>query len=67
MAKRGGPEENVPKRTVVQIKDFAGLQSGISPHDVEPGGTVTQTNMQSITPGEINTRSGIREVTFDVQ
>ena len=44
---------------------FAGMQSSVDPHDVQPGQAVLQINGTAIRPGELNIRKGLLELQFE--
>ena len=48
----------------VDYRDFYGLATNIDPQDIRGGATVYQENITCITPGELRTRKGMRNVTF---
>lgn len=52
---------------VAEIKSFQGLTSNQDPADLEPGQAAVQVNVWSARPGELQTRAGIREMTFDTE
>lgn len=49
----------------VIMKDFPGLATRPDSLDVPPGGAVLQENLQSHAEGELTTRAGVRQVTFE--
>ncbi len=55
-----------PKASV-KLADFAGMVSAVDQQDTPPGATGIQVNMQSLRPGELDTRKGYRVVLFEAQ
>lgn len=49
----------------VVIRDFPGLATRPDSLDVPAGGAVFQENLQSHAEGELVTRPGVRQVTFE--
>ena len=47
------------------IKDFGGFVTNEDPHDLPPGTAIQQVNAQSVRPGELRARLGVRVVQFD--
>ena len=55
----------MPAKAQIELRDFVGLITATSPLDLPPGAAQVQTNVCSITGGEIQVRLGMREVAFD--
>lgn len=53
--------------TSVRIDQFGGQVSNANPHDLPPGAAAVQVNLVCNVPGELSTRLGLREITFDVE
>jgi hypothetical protein len=49
----------------VSIRDFGGFVTNADPHDIAPGTAVRQVNAQSVRPGELRARPGVKVVQFD--
>jgi hypothetical protein len=49
----------------VVLRDFPGLATQPDALDVNPGAAVIQTNLQSDADGQLRTRSGVKQVTFE--
>lgn len=49
----------------VVIRDFPGLATRPDSIDLPPGGAVLQENLQSHAEGELTTRPGVRQATFE--
>lgn len=49
----------------VVIRDFPGLATRPDSLDVPPGGAVLQENLLSHAEGELTTRAGVKQVTFE--
>lgn len=60
MAKAG--ERQLPP---VEIDDWKGMFSNVSPQIIPPGGTQMQVNVSSVSPGILETRAGARTVSFE--
>ncbi len=54
-----------PARTEVKIERFIGLATNLDPVDMPPGGAQVQVNVQGLRTGLLETRRGIRPITFD--
>lgn len=52
-------------KTAHDARDFGGVQLQADPHDLEPGIASDQLNIKSDQPGSMQTRPGMRSVTFD--
>lgn len=52
-----------PKRAVA-IDQWRGLYTNADPHDLHPGASAEQTNLEIRSPGMMAVRKGIRPVTF---
>lgn len=48
-----------------KVREFPGLVTNANPHRIPVGATVEQTNCSSPRAGELDVRTGLREVTFD--
>lgn len=53
--------------TRVKIGKFQGQVSQANPHDLEPNMAQIQLNLAILVPGEMVTRMGLRELTFDTE
>lgn len=49
---------------MITIDKWAGLVTNASPYSLPPGAAVTQVNLQVLSPGELNVRTGSTTVTF---
>jgi hypothetical protein len=47
------------------LRDFPGLASRPDALDLPPGGAILQENLQSHAEGELSTRPGTRQITFE--
>lgn len=56
---------NEPPKGLARITDFAGMISDLDPDDLPTNAAQVQLNCGTIRPGELTTRGGLREVTFD--
>lgn len=56
------PPEEVPR---VEAKDFPGLATRADPDDLADGAGRDQVNVSSHRPGELRTRPGYLQVTFE--
>jgi hypothetical protein len=54
-----------PARNTVQISDFPGLITNVDHHDLPDGAADIQTNVVCQSVGQIVTRKGYREVSFE--
>jgi hypothetical protein len=45
--------------------EFGGLNLAADPHDIDAGESVAQVNVTSTGSGELRSRRGLRELTFD--
>jgi hypothetical protein len=54
----------IPKSTV-EMRDFPGMATRVDPDDYQEGMSQVQINLDSNLQGELRTRSGYREVTFE--
>jgi hypothetical protein len=52
-------------RTEYRARDFPGLTVGADPTDLQAGAAVEQLNVQCVQEGEIQTRPGLRRLTFE--
>ena len=57
------PEKANYQREEFQV--FLGMFSNVDPHDLEPGQAQLQVNVWSPREGELLTRGGLREMTYD--
>lgn len=57
-------DPKAPEGQVI-IRDFGGFVSNEDPHDLPPGASIKQINAQSIRPGELRARPGVKVVQFD--
>lgn len=51
--------------TQLDIRDFKGQMSGYDPHDMPPGGAISQINCVVDRDGELTIRGGMKLVTFE--
>ena len=51
-------------RQIVAIDQWRGLYTNADPHDLHPGASAEQTNIEIRSPGVLQVRKGIRPVTF---
>jgi len=49
---------------MIVIEQWAGLATNASPYAIKPGTTVTQVNLQVLSPGELTVRPGSTALTF---
>jgi hypothetical protein len=49
---------------MIIIDKWAGLVTNASQYTIPPGAAVTQVNVQCLTPGQLNARSGVASMTF---
>lgn len=49
----------------VRHRDFSGMASNVDPHDLEPGKSQTQTNVEHTRPGVLSIRRGMRKISFE--
>lgn len=54
-----------PAKPAVIAYDFPGIQLAIDPRDFQDGAAEMQINLQSTQYGEMQSRAGIREVSFE--
>ncbi len=54
-----------PDSAAVQIIQFGGMFSNADSHDIPPGASVLQVNVNSVKRGELATRKGLKLITFD--
>jgi hypothetical protein len=54
-----------PDSNAVQITQFGGMISNADPHDIPPGASVVQVNVNAVKKGELATRKGLKLITFD--
>lgn len=54
-----------PARPTVEINDFPGMLSNIDARDLPNGAAESQVNVTSVVAGELRSRLGMREVTFE--
>ncbi len=52
-------------RNPTSMRDFRGLFTNADPHDIPPGASTEQTNIQCLKPGELTVRKGTRPVIFN--
>lgn len=60
-------DDDKPRKTVtsqVAIRDFGGMKPNLSPHDLEPGESVSQVNVAALRRGELRVRQGFAVVQF---
>jgi len=55
----------MPAESIVQIKDFKGMASNYDPHDIEPGVSQEQINMNGLQRGRLEVRRGMRVLEFE--
>lgn len=55
----------IPPKTVVEIADFQGMASNFDPHDIQPGVSQIQINMNGLQRGQLEVRRGLRVLEFD--
>ena len=48
---------------MIRLNKWPGVVTSASPYILPPGGTVEQINVQSLTPGQLTVRGGMRPVT----
>lgn len=51
----------------VECRDFGGIQLSADPHDLQPGEAADQVNIQSNRVGSMETRPGMRAVSFEYE
>lgn len=49
----------------IEIKNWLGMYTNVSPHDIPPGGAQDQVNVTSIRRGVLETRKGVKTVSFE--
>jgi hypothetical protein len=49
---------------VIVIDKWAGLATNASPYSIPPGSAVTQVNLQSLVPGQLQVRPGMAAVSW---
>lgn len=54
-----------PGKAKNEARDFGGVMLSTDPHDLAPGEAQDQVNMKSDRVGAMETRSGVRTVSFD--
>ena len=54
-----------PARPVVVAVDFPGILTNVDPRDLSEGAAEVQLNLQSMRYGEVSSRLGCREITFE--
>ncbi len=54
-----------PAKPDVFIPDFLGMMTNVDQRDIATGAAEVQVNLQCVRIGELSTRSGLREVTFE--
>lgn len=52
-------------KSAVEIRDFPGMATRPDATDLPPGAAVAQENLASHREGELRTRAGARQVTFE--
>jgi hypothetical protein len=55
----------MPAEETIALRDFEGLQSRPDPNDIPPGAATRQVNVTCIVPGQLTSRPGTREVSFE--
>jgi len=54
-----------PAKSAVEIKDFNGMASNFDPHDLAPGVSREQINMNGLQRGQLECRRGTRIIQYD--
>jgi len=49
---------------MIVITQWGGLATNISPYAMKPGSAATQVNLQSLVPGAVSVRDGMKSVSF---
>lgn len=49
---------------MIVITKWAGLATNVSPYAIPPGAAVTQVNLQCLSPGQLNVRSGMASMSW---
>jgi hypothetical protein len=49
---------------VKELRDFGGMFSDKSPHDIQDGGSIEQINVAQVRPNTLHNRGGMREVVW---
>jgi hypothetical protein len=52
-------------REALMIRDWPGLITNMSSEDLPEGGAEVQVNVTGVRAGELRTRGGLKELTFD--
>ena len=59
-------DPKVPKSSI-DMSDFPGMLRNQDPQDLPPGGAEVQLNLACIERGQMRSRGGMRQVTFEDQ
>lgn len=49
----------------VRMRDFRGMATDIDPHDLDPGVSQDQLNIEHLRPGVLSVRGGMRKINFE--